>query len=195
MNPMNPRRAVGTLALLASLAVVLPARTLPPALDEPPQGQDGPPPPPGAPPPRGPGGQRGPGPGGPGPGGREGRPDNPSAELHMPPGRWWNDPAIAQNVGLSVAQIKKIDDAFDGARDHLIDLDATVRKTEGGLQVLLDADPIDPAKVMAQIEKLTQAKAALEKATAQMLLDVRMQLTHDQWVKLAGVRPPRPPER
>jgi Spy/CpxP family protein refolding chaperone len=195
MNPMNPRRAVGTLALLASLAVALPARTLPPALDEPPQGQDGPPPPPGAPPPRGPGGQRGPGPGGPGPGGREGRPDNPSAELHMPPGRWWNDPAIAQSVGLSAAQIKKMDDTFDGARDHLIDLDATVRKTEGGLQVLLDTDPIDPARVMAQIEKLTQAKAALEKATAQMLLDVRMQLTHDQWVKLAGVRPPRPPER
>jgi hypothetical protein len=35
----------------------------------------------------------------------------------------------------------------------------------------------------------------LEKANAQMLLDIRLQLTHDQWVKLAGLRPARPPER
>jgi hypothetical protein len=115
--------------------------------------------------------------------------------MHMPPGRWWNDPAIVQSIGLSAAQIKKMDETFNGARDHLIDLDATVRKAEGGLQPLLDTDPVDPAKIMAQIERLTLAKAELEKANAQMLLDIRLQLTHDQWVKLAGLRPARPPER
>ena len=113
----------------------------------------------------------------------------------MPPGRWWNDTNIAQSIGLSAAQIKKMDDSFNGARDHLIDLDATVRKTEGGLQPLLDNDPIDRGRVMAQIDRLTQAKAELEKANAQMLLDIRLQLTHDQWVKLASLRPPPPPER
>jgi Spy/CpxP family protein refolding chaperone len=115
--------------------------------------------------------------------------------MEMPPGRWWNDSTIAQNVGLSAAQIKKMDDSFNGARDRLIDLDAAVRKAEGGLQPLLESDPIDRAKIMAQIDRLTQAKADLEKTNAQMLLDVRMQLTHEQWVKLAGMRPPRPPER
>jgi Spy/CpxP family protein refolding chaperone len=110
--------------------------------------------------------------------------------MHMPPGRWWNNPEIAQSVGLSAAQIKKMDDIFNGARDHLIDLDAAVRKAEGGLQPLLDNDPIDRGKVMAQIERLTQVKAELEKANAEMLLDIRLQLTHDQWVKLANMRPP-----
>ena len=193
MNAMNQRRSFTRLALLAGVAISTmagPARALqtPP---EPPQGQDGPPPQ-GPPPQRGPG-RRGPGPEG--PGARDGRPDSPSAELHMPPGRWWNDPDIAQSVGLSAAQIKKMDETFDGARDRLIDLDAAVRKAEGGLQSSLDTDPIDRGKVMAQVEKLTQAKSDLERAAAQMLLDIRLQLTHDQWVKLAGVRPPRPPER
>ncbi|MGD0963673.1 MAG: periplasmic heavy metal sensor [Candidatus Acidiferrales bacterium] len=189
MNSINRRCAVATLALLASLAMALPARALQPLLEQPRQAQDDPPPPQGPPPPPRPG-QRNPG-----PGGREGRPDNPSADMHMPPGRWWNDPAIVQSIGLSAAQIKKMDETFNGARDHLIDLDATVRKAEGGLQPLLDTDPVDPAKIMAQIERLTLAKAELEKANAQMLLDIRLQLTHDQWVKLAGLRPARPPER
>ncbi len=193
MNAMNQRRSFTRLALLAGVAISTmagPARALqtPP---EPPQGQDGPPPQ-GPPPQRGPGRR---GPGSEGPGARDGRPDSPSAELHMPPGRWWNDPDIAQSVGLSAAQIKKMDETFDGARDRLIDLDAAVRKAEGGLQSSLDTDPIDRGKVMAQVEKLTQAKSDLERAAAQMLLDIRLQLTHDQWVKLAGVRPPRPPER
>ncbi len=113
----------------------------------------------------------------------------------MPPGRWWDDPSIAQSVGLTAPQIKKMDDIFNGTRSHLIDLDAAVRKADAGLQPLLENDPIDRAKVMSQIEQLTQAKAELEKATAQMLLDIRLQLNHEQWTKLAGMRPPRPPER
>ena len=127
MNAIHQRRAVAKLALLAGVAIMaLPARALQTPV-EPPQGQDGPPPQ--GPPQRGPG-RRGPGPEG--PGARDSRPDSPSAELHMPPGRWWNDPDIAQSVGLSAAQIKRMDETFDGARDHLIDLDAAVRKAEGG---------------------------------------------------------------
>jgi Spy/CpxP family protein refolding chaperone len=188
---MNRIHAVTTLALLASLAIALPLRAQqgpPPASGQGQFGQAGPPPQ-GGPPPRGQG-QRGPGQGGPG-----GRPGNPSANMEMPPGRWWNDATIAQTVGLSAAQIKKMDETFNGARDHLIDLDAAVRKAEGGLQPLLESDPIDRARIMAQVEKLTQAKAELEKSNAQMLLDIRLQLTHDQWTKLASMRPPRPPDR
>jgi Spy/CpxP family protein refolding chaperone len=211
---MNRRNGITTLALLASLAVTLPgwAQQGPPPQGPPQQGppQQGPPQQ-GAPPRAGQGGpaqggppQGGPGQGGPaqfGPaprgaqGGPDGRPGNPSADMHMPPGRWWDDPGIAQTVGLNADQVKKMDDIFNGARDHLIDLDAAVQKAEGGLQPLIESDPIDGGKIMSQIERLMQAKAELEKANAQMLVNIRMQLTHDQWVKLEGIRPPRPPGR
>jgi Spy/CpxP family protein refolding chaperone len=188
---MTRQHAIATLALLASIAMALPvaAQQAPPGPPSQAQGGQPAPPPQGGPPPRGPG-QRGPG-----QVGREGRPENPSADLQMPPGRWWNDSSIAQNVGLSAEQIKKMDDIFNGARDHLIDLDADVRKAEGGLQPLLDNYPIDRAKIMAQVERFAQAKAALEKANAQMLIDILAQLTHDQWVKLESMRPPQPPGR
>ena len=115
--------------------------------------------------------------------------------MEMPPGRWWNDATIAQTVGLSVAQIKKMDETFNGARDHLIDLDGAVRKAEGGLQPLLESDPTEELDDYACLKALRQAKAELEKSNAQMLLDIRLQLTHDQWTKLASMRPPRPPDR
>jgi Spy/CpxP family protein refolding chaperone len=188
---MNRRRAIRTLTLLSGLAIALPLRAQQSPPPGPPHGQGGQ----SAPPPRGVPPPRGPGQGGSGQGGPDGRPGNPSADMEMPPGRWWNDANTAQTIGLSAAQIKKMDETFNGARDHLIDLDAAVRKAEGGLQPLLESDPIDRPKIMAQVERLTQAKAELEKANAQMLLDIRLQLTHDEWVKLASTRPPHPPER
>jgi Spy/CpxP family protein refolding chaperone len=195
---MKRRQVLIALTLLAGSAVAPQLRAQQGPPPAPPQGQNGQPGPPfrGGPPPRGMG-QRGPGPGqgGPGPAGRGGRPRDPAADMEMPPGRWWNDSKTAQAVGLSAAQIKKMDETFNGARDRLIDLDAAVRKAEGGLQPLLEADPIDRGKVMGQIERLTQAKADLQKTNAQMLLDIRLQLTHDQWTKLASLRPPPPPAR
>ncbi len=160
---MNRRNAifVSLLLTMCTLSFELNAQqSAPPTPGQTRGGQPGPPPQ-GAPPPRGPG-----------QGGREAREGGPSADLQMPPGRWWDDPNIAQTIGLSPAQIKKMDDTFNGSRDHLIDLDAAVRKAEGGLQPLLESDPIDRAKILAQIDRLTQAKAELEKTSAQMLLDI-----------------------
>lgn len=151
--------------------------------------QHGPPPPPPPAGQRGPGqpppGQRGPG--RQGPGGRGGF----SATLRMPPGRWWDDPHLADTVGLSPAQVRKMDAIFDSARGRLIDLDTAVRKADSGLQTQLDHDPIDRAQAVAQIERQALARAELEKANAAMLLDIRLQLTHEQWEKLA-VQPPPP---
>ena len=44
-------------------------------------------------------------------------------------------------MGLSSAQIKKMDETFNASRDRLIDLDGAVRKSEGGLQPMLDTGP------------------------------------------------------
>ena len=61
------------------------------------------------------------------------------------------------------------------------------------------ADPPDEGKLLAQIDRVAQARAELEKANARMLLGIRRELTHEQWLKLEADRPPmhgprRPPE-
>lgn len=125
-------------------------------------------------------------------------PEGPGAPggMHLqlgPPGRWWNDTNIAQRVGLSPEQVKKMDDIFTANRLKLIDRMAAVQKEETIMEPLVAADPPDENKVLSQIDKVAQARAELEKANARMLLELRGQLNHEQWVKLQSERPPMHP--
>ena len=45
-------------------------------------------------------------------------------------------------------------------------------------------------RCLSQIDKVAQARAELEKANARMLLELRGQLNHEQWLKLQSERPP-----
>ena len=151
-------------------------------------------------PPEGPSTQMGPQtivrrPGGPGPGmGLRG------------PGKWWKDSALMQKIGVSDEQVQRIEKIFQDHRLQLIDLHAALEKQEAILEPLIEADQPDEAQVIAQIDKVAQARANLEKSNAQMLLAIRRVLTVDQWKKLRdlpGVAstltgpqfgPPGPPE-
>jgi len=143
------------------------------------------PPPPGAP-------RRDGGPG-PGPGMPPGRPGFDRPLRGGPPGKWWTDPQVVQQLGLTDEQQKKIEDLFQKSRLKLIDLSAAVQKEEAILDPLLAADHPDESKVLAQIDRIAQARGELEKANARMLLGFRGVLTQEQWKKLQteGPGPPR----
>ena len=110
-----------------------------------------------------------------------------------PGGTWWKNPTVVQRLGLTPDQAKKMDDIFQQSRIQLIDLKANVEKQDAMLEPLLSANPVDTAKASAQIDKVAQARADLEKTDAKMLLGIRAVLTPDQWTKLhdhAGGRGP-----
>jgi len=110
-----------------------------------------------------------------------------------PGGRWWTDPMVAQRLGLTSDQQKRIDAVFQQNRIKLIDLNASLQKEEATLEPLLEADTPDEPKILAQIDRIAQARAELEKANGRMLLGFRTVLTQDQWRKLQsdGPGPPR----
>jgi Spy/CpxP family protein refolding chaperone len=124
------------------------------------------------------------------PHGRHGGPGGPGGLQIGPPGRWWDNPDFSQKLSLSTDQQKKMDDIFNASRLKLIDLFASVQKEEAIMEPLVSADPPDDNKVLSQIDRVAQARAELEKARARMSLDIRRQLTHDQWVQLQAMRPP-----
>lgn len=99
-------------------------------------------------------------------------------------GRWWTNPATVQKLGITTDQQKRIDGIFQGSRIRLIDLSASLQKEEVTLEPLLAADKPDEVKGGAQIDRVAQARAELEKANARMLLSIRSVLTADQWKKL-----------
>jgi periplasmic protein CpxP/Spy len=122
------------------------------------------------------------------------RPNRPPMERAFhggPPGRWWTDPALIQKLGLTADQQKRIDGLFQQNRLKLIDLSAGLQKEEAILEPLLEADRPEESQVLAQIDRIAQARAELEKANARMLLGFRGVLTLDQWKKLQAEAPPR----
>jgi len=101
-----------------------------------------------------------------------------------PSGTWWRDQSYVTSLSLTADQQKKMDDVFQQSRLKLIDLTATLDKEELILEPLLKADRLDETKVAAQIDKVADARAGLEKANARMLLGIRLVLTPEQWMKL-----------
>jgi len=125
----------------------------------------------------GPPGRPGGAPGGPG------RPGGPPGLL-IPQGRWWTDPTEVARLGLTADQQKRIDAEFQQDRLKLIDLTAAVEKEEAILEPLLAMERPDEKAVLAQIDRIAQSRAELEKADARMLLGFRSVLSADQWRRL-----------
>jgi protein CpxP len=111
------------------------------------------------------------------------------APMGGPMGQWWNNPEMAERIGLTADQKKKLEDLFQQHRLKMIDLNASLQKAEVTLQPLLSADQPDEAKIVAQIDRVAQARAEVEKANVRMMIGTRQILTPEQWTKLHQPRP------
>jgi Spy/CpxP family protein refolding chaperone len=105
----------------------------------------------------------------------------PSKSLTGLTGMWWRNPFYVASLGLTAEQQKKMDAVFQASRVNLIDLKATLDKEEAILEPLLEAEQLDEAKALAQIDRVANARAELEKGNARMLLGFRQVLTSGQW--------------
>jgi periplasmic protein CpxP/Spy len=102
----------------------------------------------------------------------------------MENGRWWNNPRVAEQIGLTDDQKKKMDDIFQQHRLQLIDLNAALQKQQAIMEPLIQSDQPEESKVLSQIDAIATARANLEKDRARMLFSLRQTLTADQWKKL-----------
>jgi Spy/CpxP family protein refolding chaperone len=139
---------------------------------------------------------QGPGPGaGPGPGGDHGwgshRGPLERALGSGPSGRWWNDSAMVEKLSLTEDQRKSMDAILLEHREKLVDMHASVEKAEIAMEPLMSADQPSEQLILAQIDKIAQARAELEKANARFLLAIRAKLTPDQWKGLQAARAER----
>jgi Spy/CpxP family protein refolding chaperone len=101
----------------------------------------------------------------------------------MPPGGegiWWKNPELAQKLHLSEDQIKKIDGIAQTHHLQEIDLRADLEKQDAILRSQMETDPPNEATILAQVDKVTAARANLEKSQMEMLLATRQILTAEQ---------------
>ena len=106
----------------------------------------------------------------------------------LPPGAWWKNPEMVKMLGLSPDQQKHMDDIMLQSRLQLIQMKASLEEEQVKLEPLLNTNPVDEKVTLAQISKIADLRANLEKANAKTLLGLRGILTADQWTKLQNAR-------
>lgn len=99
-------------------------------------------------------------------------------------GSWWENPRIAEQIGLNDQQKQQLEKISLASRLKTIDLRADLEKQQVILEPMLQTYHPDEEQVLAQVEKVSQARAALEKEHIQTMLVTRNVLTEDQWNKL-----------
>jgi Spy/CpxP family protein refolding chaperone len=105
-----------------------------------------------------------------------------------PPSRWWDDKHYAKTLHLRPDQKKRMDGFFDENRANLVSRYEALQQEEQKMEVLSHAQTLDESALFAQIDRVAQARADLEKATTHLMLQVRKEMDADQITRLDASR-------
>lgn len=105
-----------------------------------------------------------------------------------PAGRWWDDKHFAKDLNLRKDQQQRMDAIFEQNRSALLSNYETLKKEEGRLDKLTSAKNVDEATVNAQIDRVSQARAALAKANTHFQYQIRSEMDADQIDRLESIR-------
>ncbi len=105
-----------------------------------------------------------------------------------PPGRWWDDPSFAKSLKLRPEQQTRMDAIFEQNRAVLSTRLQNLQQAESRMQTIATAPEPDESALFAQIDRISQARADLEKANTHMLLQLRKEMDPDQIARLANRR-------
>ena len=103
-------------------------------------------------------------------------------------GQWWRNPEVAEQIGLSDQQKQQLEKITQDSRLKMIDLRANLEKQQVILEPMLQTYHPDEVAVLAQVDRVSQARAAVEKQRVQTMLATRSVLTEEQWNKLKSSR-------
>ena len=101
-----------------------------------------------------------------------------------PVGRWWDDKAVIQATGLRKAQQQKMDAIFNANKSSILNAYKTFLSEQSKFDALKKDPAVDKTRLFAAIDAVSQARASLQKATSEMLLQIRAEMDPDQIKRL-----------
>ena len=110
--------------------------------------------------------------------------DNRAGLQFGPPGRWWDDRGFAKNLKLRPDQQQRMDAIFEQNRGALMARFQGLQQAEAQLDELSKSPAPDEAALFAQIDRVAQARAELEKANTHLLLQIRKEMDAEQIKRL-----------
>ena len=102
----------------------------------------------------------------------------------LPRGKWWQDPKLSSIMNVSKEEKQKLDELYIESRRNFINLKSAVESERFELEVLMDKDPLDEAKVLEQYRKMDNARDNLGTERFRYLLEVRKILGAERFKKL-----------
>jgi Spy/CpxP family protein refolding chaperone len=110
-------------------------------------------------------------------------PPRPGLQLG-PPKRWWDDKSVVKNLKLRPDQQARMDAIFEQNRNALFARLETVHQAEAQMVELSRSPAPDEPAILAQIDRVYQARADLDKADTHYLLQIRKEMDADQIKRL-----------
>lgn len=101
-----------------------------------------------------------------------------------PPGRWWDDRHFAKQLHLSSDQQHRMDSIFEQNRGMLLKRFEGLQQEEQRMEELTHAKTLDENALFAQIDRVAQARADLEKANTHLLFQIRSEMDAEQITRL-----------
>ena len=105
-----------------------------------------------------------------------------------PVGRWWDDKSVGQSIGLRSDQKKKMDAIFNANKPAIVGSYKAYLSEQSKLNAISKDRQADQARLFSAIDAVSEARASLQKATAQMLLQIRQQMDTQQIEKLEKLK-------
>ena len=109
-------------------------------------------------------------------------------DFDLPPGKWWENPRLVNHIGLADEQQDQIRGLVYQHARMMIDLKADVDKAGLDLADSVDQQDFDPTPVRAAYAVFQTARQKLENERFEMLLEVRLVLTYEQWRKIEEIK-------
>lgn len=105
----------------------------------------------------------------------------------FPPGTWWKDRRVVEELRLTPEQQGKIEAIWMEHRRRLIDEKAELDRRQLDLSDVLSKEQVDEAAAMKAFEQVQAARAALERTTFGMRIRTKNVLSSEQQQKLDEV--------
>lgn len=103
-------------------------------------------------------------------------------------GKWWYRPAVKDELGLTPDQINKIDKIWIEHRKQLIDIKSDIEKAYLDLESMMGQPTVDTQEAYTLAESLGQLQARKAQERIRMAIDIRQELSLEQFEKLRGLR-------
>jgi Spy/CpxP family protein refolding chaperone len=107
---------------------------------------------------------------------------------------WWQK-SVVNNLNLSDAQIKQMNETQAAYVGRLMDLRSAVNKAESNFASIFNQDTIDQRKADAAKDQLAAARGDLTRTISELSLKLRYVLTSEQWQQLRDQQAERQAQR